>query len=78
MSANLGQLEGEADIKGDTAVYSSDEFGPCRITIRFLRPGTIKVTQQSDGAGCGFGHRVTADGTYKKTSNKKPNFEDGN
>jgi hypothetical protein len=74
MSANLGQLQGEADINGDTAVYSGDEFGPCKITIKFLRPGTIRVTQE-DG-NCGFGHNVTADGTYKKTNGKKPSFED--
>jgi len=76
MSANLGQVTVEANISGDTAIYSSDEFGPCKITIKFLRPGTIKVTQESDGGGCGFGHNVTADGTYRKRSSKKPNFDD--
>src|SRR5512144_2708426 len=45
LSANMGELDGEATIKGDTAVYSSTEFGQCEITIKFVRPGTIKVTQ---------------------------------
>ncbi len=30
MSANVGTLEGIADISGDTAIYSSNEFGECR------------------------------------------------
>src|SRR5687768_15699327 len=46
-TANLGELDGEASIAGDTAVFESNEFGNCRITIRFVRPGTIKVTQDA-------------------------------
>ena len=75
LSANLGSLDGEATIEGDTAVYESTEFGPCTITIKFLRPGTIKVTQDGTDADCGFGHNVTAGGTYKKVSSAKPKFE---
>lgn len=74
-SANMGYADGEATIKGDTAVYSSDEFGQCEITIKFLKPGTIEVTQSSTDSDCGFGHNVTADGTYKKSSGAKPKFE---
>lgn len=75
VSVNMGQLDGEASIKGDTAVYESDEFGPCKITIKFVRPGEVKVTQDGADADCGFGHRVIAAGTYKKVSGKKPKFE---
>ena len=75
LSANIGELDGEATIEGDTAVYSSTEFGDCTITIKFVRPGTIKVTQSGADFDCGFGHNVTADGTYKKMSSKKPKFE---
>lgn len=74
LSANTGTSEGEAAIKGDTAVYSSNEFGPCRITIRFVKPGQIKVTQNGTDADCGFGHNVSADGVYKKVSSAKPKF----
>lgn len=74
MSANMGQVTGEAAITGDTAVYSNEEYGECRITIKFVRPGTIKVMQE--GGSCGFGHNVSADGTYKKTSSAKPKFEE--
>ena len=76
VSANLGELSGEASIKGDTAVLESAEFGPCKITIKFVRPGQVKVTQDGTDANCGFGHNVTAAGTYKKVSSKKPTFDD--
>jgi len=74
LSANTGTADGKATIKGDTAVYSSNEFGPCRITIRFVKPGQIKVTQNGTDADCGFGHNVSADGVYGKVSSAKPKF----
>ncbi len=74
-TANMSELDGEASIKGDTAVYESDEFGPCKITIKFVRAGIIKVTQTGSDADCGFGHNVFSNGTYKKVSSKKPTFE---
>lgn len=75
LMANVGQLDGEAAIEGDTAIYSSREFGRCEITIKFVRPGTIKVSQDGSDAACGFGNNVTAGGTYTKVSSKKPNFK---
>ena len=74
LSANTGTAEGEAAIEGDTAVYSSTEFGPCRITIKFVKLGQIKVTQEGADADCGFGHNVMADGAYRKVSSAKPKF----
>jgi hypothetical protein len=74
-TANMGSLDGEASIKGDIATYHSDEFGPCTITIKFVRPGTIKVTQDGTDADCGFGHNVFAGGTYGKVSSRKPKFD---
>lgn len=75
VSVNMGSLMGEASIVGDTAVYEIDEFGPCKITIKFVRPGLLKVTQNGTDADCGFGHNVFAQGTYRKVSSKKPTFE---
>lgn len=72
MSANVGQAVGEAEIKGDTAIYSQSEGGMCRITIKFIKPGQIRVSQEQEGAGCGFGFNVSAQGTYQKVSSKKP------
>jgi hypothetical protein len=75
ISSNVGGLDGEATIKGDTAVYSSkDEFGRCEITIRFVKPGLIKVKDKPDAMDCGFGNHVYAGGTYHKVSGKKPTF----
>lgn len=76
ITANEGTLDGEATIKGDTAVYSAkDEFGKCEITIRFVKPGLIKVKDNPDAMGCGFGNHVYAGGTYHKVSSKKAKFE---
>ncbi len=75
VSVNMGGLSGEVDIKGDTAVYQSDEYGACKITIKFVRPGEVKVTQDGSDGTCGFGHNVTSQGTYRKVSSKKPKFE---
>lgn len=74
MTANMGEAEGEAVIVGDTAVYSEEEFGKCRITIKFVKAGVISVSEESEGGGCGFGHNVTSTGTYRKTSSAKPKF----
>jgi hypothetical protein len=78
VSVNMGGLSGEVDSKGDTAVYESDEYGACKITIKFVRPGEVKVTQDGSDGTCGFGHNVTSQGTYRKVSSKKPKFEQMN
>jgi hypothetical protein len=72
IAENYGSTEGIALITGDTAVYENDEFGPCKITIKFVKPGSIKVTQGGLPSDCGFGGDVFATGTYKKVSGKKP------
>ncbi|PWY53985.1 hypothetical protein DGG96_19400 [Legionella qingyii] len=66
LQANTGELSGVANIKGDTAVYSSSEYGSCTITITFIKPGMLSVKQDGSDADCGFGHNVYADGTYYK------------
>lgn len=72
---NLGNAQGEATISGDTAVYTGGADLPnCKITIKFVKPGTIQVKQSGTDANCGFGVNVTADGNYKKFSNAKPKF----
>ncbi|WP_242604744.1 hypothetical protein [Legionella busanensis] len=66
LQANTGELSGVANIKGDTAVYSSSEYGPCTITITFIKPGKLTVNQEGADFDCGFGHNVYANGTYFK------------
>lgn len=74
MTANMGSAEGEATISGDTAVYKNSEYGECKIMIKFIKPGTIKVSQEGTDGDCGFGFNVNAGGTYKKVSGAKPKF----
>ncbi len=66
LQANTGELSGIANIKGDTAIYTSTEFGQCSITITFNKPGVVTVNQEGSDADCGFGHNVYANGTYYK------------
>lgn len=74
LSANIGEIDGFATISGNTAVFASDEFGRCRINIRFVRTGTIEVFDTDGGSGCGFGFNVSAGGRYKRVSKLKPKF----
>ncbi len=74
MSANVGEADGEATIKGDTATFTPADSEDCTITIKFVKPGAIRVTQNG-ASGCGFGFNVSASGDYKKTSAAKPKFD---
>ncbi|HRI02217.1 MAG TPA: hypothetical protein PLL77_00625 [Pyrinomonadaceae bacterium] len=76
-SVNMGGLDGKAAIEADVAKYTSED-GKCTITIKFVKAGTIKVTQDGTDGECGFGHNVMAGGTYTKVSSKKPTFEQTN
>jgi len=70
--ANEGEASGVATIAGDTAIFKPEGAeDECQITLRFTG-GKLVVTQTGI---CGFGHNVSAEGTYKKVSSKKPNFE---
>jgi len=71
-SANEGEGSGVATIEGDTAVFKPEGAEEeCQITLQFTA-GKLVVTQTGI---CGFGHNVTAAGTYKRVSTKKPKFE---
>jgi hypothetical protein len=70
-SANTGEGSGIATIEGDTAIFKPEGAEEeCQITLRFT--GNKLVVAQT--GICGFGHNVTAAGTYKKISAKKPKF----
>jgi hypothetical protein len=71
-SANTGEGSGIATIEGDTATFKPEGAEEeCRITLRFTG-NKLVVTQTGI---CGFGHNVTAAGTYKRISAKKPKFD---
>lgn len=71
-TANVGEGSGIASIEGDTATFKPEGAEEeCQITLKFTG-GKLVVTQNGI---CGFGHNVSAEGTYKKVSSKKPKFE---
>jgi hypothetical protein len=71
-SANEGQGSGIARIEGDTAIFKPEGAEEeCQITLKFT--GRKLVVIQT--GICGFGHNVTAAGTYKRVSINKPKFE---
>jgi hypothetical protein len=66
-----GELQSVVDLLGNTAVYKDDH---CSITLKFTR--SVVVVKQADEAGdCDFGANVTASGTYRKVSSRKPKFD---
>ena len=70
--ANTGEGTGIAVIDGDTAAFKPDGADDeCRIVLKFAEDSLI-VDQ--DGI-CGFGHNVSATGTYRKVSGRKPKFD---
>jgi hypothetical protein len=71
-TANEGVGSGVATIEGDTAIFKPEGAEEeCQITLKFAR-GKLMVAQTGI---CGFGHNVTAAGTYKKVSARKPKFD---
>jgi hypothetical protein len=71
-SANEGEGSGIATIEGDTAIFKPEGAEEeCRISLKFSGSKLV-VTQTGI---CGFGNNVTAAGTYKRVSAKKPKFE---
>ena len=72
MMANSGSGDGIAQIEGTTAIFKpGDSDDECKITMKFTQ-GKLVVDQEG---GCGFGHNVTANGTYRKISSRKPKFD---
>src|SRR5438067_3711160 len=70
-TANEGVGSGVATIEGDTAIFKPEGTEEeCQITLKFTA-GKLVVTQTGI---CGFGHNVSAEGTYKKVSTRKPKF----
>lgn len=71
LMANTGQGSGIASIEGLVAKFkpagAEDE---CLIKMKFIGGG-LQVEQVGI---CGFGHNVSAAGTYRKISSSKPNF----
>ena len=74
MTANTGTADGTATLKYNVATFVPQDTQGCSITLTF-RGQKLIVTQTGSDADCGFGHNVTADGTYTKRSSRPPKFE---
>jgi hypothetical protein len=71
-TANEGEGSGIATIDGDIAIFKPEGAEEeCRITLKFT--GSKLLVSQT--GICGFGHNVSAAGTYKRVSATKPKFE---
>ena len=70
--ANMGDGDGIAVIEGTQATFKPEGAEEeCAIKMKFTR-GKLVVEQEGI---CGFGHNVSAAGTYRRTSSRKPKFE---
>jgi hypothetical protein len=74
MTANTGTGDGMTTLKGNVAIFVPQDTKGCSISLTFVGQKLI-VKQTGSDADCGFGHNVTADGTYIKRSNQPPKFD---
>ena len=67
--SGLGDLSATVPFHHGIAEYSTQEFSEkrCRIAIHFFTD-RLEVQQTGDPSDCGFGHNVTANGTFQRIS----------
>jgi len=71
---NFGRLFGTATLEGGAGSFAPYDTEGCRIHLH-VSAETLTVRQEGHSADCGLGHGVLAEGTFKRTSRKKPRFE---
>ena len=71
---NIGEAIGEATIDGNVATFVPGDTKNCKITLTFLPPNKMVVTQEGSDAECGFGHNVMATGNYRRVKAGKPKW----
>ena len=71
---NIGEAIGEATIDGNVVTFVPGETKNCKITMTFLPPNKMVVTQEGTDAECGFGHNVMADGKYRRVKAGRPKW----
>jgi hypothetical protein len=77
MGNHEGGASGIVAVEGRDAVWETQDFGGlCRLLFSF-GPDELTVRQEGTPADCGFGARVYADGTYRRTSRQAPHFTAG-
>ena len=75
LTANTGTGEGMTTLHDNVAIFVPQDTQGCSISLTFMGQKLIAKQTGSD-ADCGFGHNVTADGTYIKRSSRAPKFTD--
>jgi hypothetical protein len=76
-SYNQGFLGARLALRAGVAVFTTTEYGGrCEIRVRF-RGAQARVEQAGSDGACGFGFGVYADGTYTRTSRRRPPFDLG-
>ena len=74
LTANTGTADGMVTLKDNAATFVPEGTTGCSINLKF-EGNKLIVKQTGSDSDCGFGHNVTADGTYIKRSNRPPKFE---
>jgi hypothetical protein len=66
-------MEGTATLVDNMATITTTEYsGKCTITLTFSDEQVVAKTLAGGDAECGFGHNITADGTYKRVDDLDP------
>jgi hypothetical protein len=73
-SYNMGFLEGALAVEDGRATWRSPDDA-CAIAFAFGRETVVLKQERGSDADCGFGHAVSADGTYRRTSRKQPKLD---
>jgi tetratricopeptide (TPR) repeat protein len=67
--SGIGDLSGTTRLHHNRAEYLTHDFGECHISMEFAAD-KLTVVQASEGWDCGFGHNVSANGTFERVSTK--------
>lgn len=70
---NQGMMEGTGTMVDNVVTVSTTDFGgKCTITFTISGDQLVAKTLAGGDAECGFGHNITADGTYKMVDDLDP------
>ncbi|MDT4969734.1 MAG: hypothetical protein QOJ64_4471 [Acidobacteriota bacterium] len=75
LMANTGTADAMVQLKGNVANFVPPDTHGCSISLTFVG-NKLVVRQTGSDSDCGFGHNVTADGTYIKRSSRPPKFDE--
>lgn len=75
-SYDNGVINDTLAYQNNKAVYKSEEDSTCRIDFIFYKNKVVVTEKTADyNSGCGFGHGVVGNGTYRKISGRVPEID---